>query len=42
MLLIKIKLLSKAMLITEKIIELLHLPEFYMEASCVATNEKKI
>jgi hypothetical protein len=28
------------MLIKEKIIELVHPPEFYMQASCVATNEK--
>jgi len=29
------------MLIKEKIIESVYLPEFYMQAGCVATNEKK-
>jgi hypothetical protein len=29
------------MLIKEKIIELIYLPEFYMQAGCVATNEAK-
>jgi len=30
------------MLIKEKIIEPVYLPEFYMQSGCVATNEKNI
>lgn len=29
------------MLIKEKIIELVYLPEFYMQGGCIDTNEKK-